>query len=71
MASRGHLHGTLQVRFTASSSGRISNVNIHSATLNDPDLILCIRSRLNAVRLGRGPIERYSVPLRLVPTAPE
>jgi hypothetical protein len=67
MLTKGRLSGTVRVRFTVSSSGMVSNVDLSSSTLRDRDLLRCVRSRLASLRLGRGPVERYDLPLRLVP----
>lgn len=68
MLTRGRLGGTIEVGFVVSASGAISNVRARSATLRDRDLMLCLRSRLSGVNLGRGPVERYAIPLRLIPS---
>jgi hypothetical protein len=68
MRTQGHLRTTLVVEFTAQPNGRVSNVSIQSRAGGDRSLVQCVRSRLGAVHLGRGAVERYRVPLRLVPT---
>ena len=62
------ISGTVYIRFNASASGTITNVSARSHDVRDRDLLLCVRSRLSGVRLERGAVETYRVPLRLVPS---
>lgn len=67
MLTSGNLRGRLLVDFTASSNGTISSIAVRSAMIEDQDLLLCVRAQLSSVRLGRGSVERFSIPIRLVP----
>jgi hypothetical protein len=68
MSTKGRISGTVYIRFNASASGTITNVSARSHDVRDRDLLLCVRSRLSGVRLERGAVETYRVPLRLVPS---
>ena len=68
MRTNGPLRGVVHVQFTVTPSGTVSGVGLRSGALRDRGLLLCLRSRLSSVRLGRGQAQRYVVPIRFVPS---
>ena len=69
MRTNGTLRRVVYVQFAVTPSGMVSGVGLRSASVRDRGLLLCLRSRLSTARLGRGPTERYVVPIRFVPSA--
>lgn len=72
MLTSGAVRGLLEVEISVTPAGAIHNVRLRrGSSLDDRVLLACVRSRLSEVQLGRGPAERYVVPIRFVPTEGE
>lgn len=72
MATAGAREGLLEIEVEVTPAGSVHNARLRPGSpFDDRVLASCVRSRLDGLELGRGPAERYVVPIRFVATEPE